>query len=39
MRRVGDAPAVRRLLITAAVLLSALFLLLPLIAIFAQAFS
>ncbi|MFG6668026.1 sulfate ABC transporter permease subunit CysW [Halomonas sp. HNIBRBA4712] len=39
MRRVGDAPAVRRLLITAAVLLSALFLLLPLVAIFAQAFS
>ncbi|WP_447928542.1 sulfate ABC transporter permease subunit CysW [Vreelandella sp. EE27] len=39
MRRVGDAPAVRRSLISAAVLLSALFLLLPLVAIFAQAFS
>ncbi|WP_075879698.1 sulfate ABC transporter permease subunit CysW [Vreelandella massiliensis] len=39
MRRIGDAPAVRRALIGAAVLLSALFLLLPLVAIFAQAFS
>ena len=39
MRRIGDAPAVRRLLIGAALLLSALFLLLPLVAIFAQAFS
>ncbi|MFI0472920.1 sulfate ABC transporter permease subunit CysW [Halomonas sp. HMF6819] len=39
MRRVGDAPAVRGLLILAAVLLSALFLLLPLVAIFAQALS
>ncbi|MBW6389570.1 MAG: sulfate ABC transporter permease subunit CysW [Halomonas sp.] len=39
MQRIGDAPAVRRLLITAAVLLAALFLLLPLVAIFAQAFA
>ena len=39
MRRIGDAPAVRRLLIGAALLLSGLFLLLPLVAIFAQAFS
>ncbi|SDO00884.1 sulfate ABC transporter permease subunit CysW [Vreelandella arcis] len=39
MQRIGDAPLVRRLLITAAVLLSGLFLLLPLVAIFAQAFS
>ncbi|MDR5902424.1 sulfate ABC transporter permease subunit CysW [Halomonas icarae] len=39
MQRIGDAPAVRRALITAAVLLAALFLLLPLAAIFAQAFS
>ncbi|MCL7931550.1 sulfate ABC transporter permease subunit CysW [Halomonas llamarensis] len=39
MRRIGDAPAVRRVLIGAAVVLSALFLLLPLVAIFAQAFS
>ncbi len=39
MRRIGDAPTVRRLLIGAALLLSALFLLLPLVAIFAQAFS
>ena len=39
MRRIGDAPLVRRLLIGAALLLSALFLLLPLVAIFAQAFS
>mgnify|MGYP001158236370 FL=1 len=39
MRRIGDAPLMRRLLIGAALLLSALFLLLPLVAIFAQAFS
>ncbi|TDB02324.1 sulfate ABC transporter permease subunit CysW [Halomonas marinisediminis] len=39
MQRIGDAPAVRRALITAAVLLAGLFLLLPLAAIFAQAFS
>ncbi|MEQ5801368.1 sulfate ABC transporter permease subunit CysW [Halomonas sp. H10-9-1] len=39
MQRVGDAPAVRRVLVVAAVLLAALFLLLPLVAIFAQAFS
>lgn len=39
MRRIGDAPAVKRLLIGAALVLSALFLLLPLVAIFAQAFS
>ncbi|WP_290796799.1 sulfate ABC transporter permease subunit CysW [Halomonas sp.] len=39
MQRIGDAPAVRRGLILAAVALSALFLLLPLVAIFAQAFA
>lgn len=39
MQRIGDAPAVRRLLISAAVVLAALFLLLPLVAIFAQAFA
>ncbi|MCE0733298.1 sulfate ABC transporter permease subunit CysW [Halomonas sp. G15] len=39
MQRVGDSPAVRRVLVAAAVLLAALFLLLPLVAIFAQAFS
>jgi sulfate/thiosulfate transport system permease protein len=39
MQRIGDAPAVRRTLILAAVALSALFLLLPLVAIFAQAFA
>lgn len=39
MQRIGDAPAVRRLLIGAAVVLAALFLLLPLAAIFAQAFA
>ncbi|WP_027961888.1 sulfate ABC transporter permease subunit CysW [Halomonas halodenitrificans] len=39
MQRIGDAPAVRRLLVGAAVLLAGLFLLLPLVAIFAQAFS
>ncbi|MGM0613926.1 MAG: sulfate ABC transporter permease subunit CysW [Pseudomonadota bacterium] len=39
MRRIGDAPGVRRVLIGAAVVLSALFLLLPLVAIFAQAFA
>ncbi|MWJ27733.1 sulfate ABC transporter permease subunit CysW [Halomonas sp. ZH2S] len=39
MRRIGDAPTVRRLLIGAALCLAALFLLLPLVAIFAQAFA
>lgn len=39
MQRVGDSPAIRRVLVAAAVLLAALFLLLPLVAIFAQAFS
>ncbi|KPQ24199.1 MULTISPECIES: sulfate ABC transporter permease subunit CysW [unclassified Halomonas] len=39
MQRIGDAPLVRRLLIAMAVGLSGLFLLLPLVAIFAQAFS
>ena len=39
MQRIGDAPLVRRLLIATAVGLSGLFLLLPLVAIFAQAFS
>ena len=39
MQRAGDSPAVRRVLVAAAVLLAALFLLLPLVAIFAQAFS
>ncbi|MDI5934873.1 sulfate ABC transporter permease subunit CysW [Halomonas kalidii] len=38
-QRIGDAPRVRRLLVIAAVVLSALFLLLPLVAIFAQAFA
>ncbi|MDH4573445.1 sulfate ABC transporter permease subunit CysW [Salinicola acroporae] len=37
MIRIGDAPRVRRLLIGAALALTALFLLLPLVAIFAQA--
>lgn len=39
MQRIGDGVAVRRLLIGAAVVLAALFLLLPLVAIFAQAFA
>ena len=39
MQRIGDAPAVRRGLIAAALLLAGLFLLLPLVAIFAQAFA
>ncbi|WP_163575069.1 sulfate ABC transporter permease subunit CysW [Halomonas faecis] len=39
MQRIGDAPAVRRGLILAAVALAGLFLLLPLVAIFAQAFA
>ena len=39
MQRIGDGIAVRRLLIGAAVVLAALFLLLPLVAIFAQAFA
>ncbi|MGM8851640.1 sulfate ABC transporter permease subunit CysW [Salinicola halophyticus] len=37
MIRIGDAPRVRRLLIGVALALTALFLLLPLVAIFAQA--
>ncbi|WP_110641755.1 sulfate ABC transporter permease subunit CysW [Salinicola sp. CPA57] len=37
MIRIGDAPSVRRLLIGIALTLTALFLLLPLVAIFAQA--
>ncbi|HSH47295.1 MAG TPA: sulfate ABC transporter permease subunit CysW, partial [Halomonas sp.] len=37
--RIGDSPALRRLLIGSAVALAALFLLLPLVAIFAQAFA
>ncbi|MBW5801616.1 sulfate ABC transporter permease subunit CysW [Halomonas elongata] len=39
MQRIGDAPVLRRVLIGAAVALAALFLLLPLVAIFAQAFA
>lgn len=39
MQRIGDAPGVRRGLILAAVVLAGLFLLLPLVAIFAQAFA
>ncbi|MBZ9556489.1 MULTISPECIES: sulfate/thiosulfate ABC transporter permease CysW [unclassified Modicisalibacter] len=39
MHRIGDTPGTRRLLIGLAVLLAALFLLLPLVAIFAQAFA
>ncbi|MFM9271883.1 sulfate ABC transporter permease subunit CysW [Halomonas elongata] len=39
MQRIGDAPVLRRILIGAAVALAALFLLLPLVAIFAQAFA
>ncbi|WP_163559437.1 sulfate ABC transporter permease subunit CysW [Halomonas sp. NO4] len=39
MQRIGDAPAVRRGLILSAVALAGLFLLLPLVAIFAQAFA
>lgn len=39
MQRVGDAPWIRRTLVVAAVALSALFLVLPLVAIFAQAFA
>ncbi|MDR5857832.1 sulfate ABC transporter permease subunit CysW [Halomonas eurihalina] len=39
MQRIGDAPVLRRTLIGAAVALAALFLLLPLVAIFAQAFA
>ncbi|SDO22557.1 sulfate transport system permease protein [Halomonas shengliensis] len=39
MQRIGDAPAVRRGLIAVALLLAGLFLLLPLVAIFAQAFA
>lgn len=39
MQRIGDSPRTRRLLVGLAIILSALFLLLPLIAIFAQAFA
>jgi sulfate transport system permease protein len=39
MIRIGDAPRVRRLLIGVALALTALFLLLPLVAIFAQALT
>ncbi|MDW5376785.1 sulfate/thiosulfate ABC transporter permease CysW [Halomonas sp. HP20-15] len=39
MQRIGDAPRIRRLLIGLALALAALFLLLPLVAIFAQAFA
>lgn len=39
MQRIGDAPRTRRLLIGLAIVLSAIFLLLPLVAIFAQAFA
>ncbi|WP_275287922.1 sulfate ABC transporter permease subunit CysW [Halomonas elongata] len=39
MQRIGDAPVLRRVLIGTAVALAALFLLLPLVAIFAQAFA
>ncbi|WP_136066704.1 sulfate ABC transporter permease subunit CysW [Modicisalibacter radicis] len=39
MQRIGDAPRIRRLLIGLALVLAALFLLLPLVAIFAQAFA
>lgn len=39
MQRIGDSPALRRLLIGSAVALGALFLLLPLVAIFSQAFA
>lgn len=39
MQRIGDSPRVRRVLVGLAIFLSALFLLLPLVAIFAQAFA
>lgn len=39
MQRIGDAPRIRRLLTGLALVLAALFLLLPLVAIFAQAFA
>ncbi|MCG7601999.1 sulfate ABC transporter permease subunit CysW [Halomonas sp. McH1-25] len=39
MQRIGDSPRMRRVLVGLAVFLSALFLLLPLVAIFAQAFA
>ncbi|MCD6007674.1 MAG: sulfate ABC transporter permease subunit CysW [Pseudomonadota bacterium] len=39
MQRIGDAPHIRRLLTGLALVLAALFLLLPLVAIFAQAFA
>lgn len=39
MQRIGDSPGVRRLLIGAALVLTAVFLALPLVAIFAQAFA
>lgn len=39
MQRIGDSPRVRRVLVGLAIFFSALFLLLPLVAIFAQAFA
>ena len=39
MQRIGDSPRARRLLVGLAVFLSSLFLLLPLVAIFAHAFA
>lgn len=39
MQRIGDSPTLRRVLIGSAVALAALFLLLPLVAIFSQAFA
>lgn len=39
MQRIGDSPTLRRVLIGTAVTLAALFLLLPLVAIFSQAFA
>lgn len=39
MIRIGDAPVVRRILIGSALALTGLFLVLPLVAIFAQAFA
>ncbi|SHE88027.1 sulfate transport system permease protein [Modicisalibacter ilicicola DSM 19980] len=39
MQRIGDAPRTRRLLVGLAIVLSVLFLLLPLVAIFAQALA
>ncbi|MDN6179952.1 MAG: sulfate ABC transporter permease subunit CysW [Halomonas subglaciescola] len=39
MQRIGDSPGTRRLLVSAALVLTAVFLLLPLVAIFAQALA